>query len=129
MSFKARFKVGGKDLPILNAEYKFFQEVDATGRPSSIGRGGLIEISLESTGDSFFYEWMTDNFDRKDGTIEYSKRDTDAKLKEIKFSEAYMVKYEEIFDSTGINPLVEKFTISAKEVTIGNGTQRNEWTV
>jgi hypothetical protein len=127
MSFKSRLKVGGKDLVILDAKYKLFQEIDATGRPSSVTRGGTIEISVESTGDSFFYEWMADNFDRKDGTIEYSKRDTDAKLKEVKFSEAYMVKYEEKFDSTGTNPLVETFTISARELTIGNGTVKNEW--
>lgn len=127
MSFKSKLVVGGKTLNILNAEYKLFQETDATGRPSSITRGGEVTISVESTGDSFFYEWMTDNFDRKDGTIEYSKRDTDAKLKEVKFTEAYMVAYKEEFDSTGSNPLVETFTISARELTIGNGTKVNEW--
>ncbi len=127
MSFKSKLVVGGKTLNILDAKYKLFQEIDATGRPSSVTRGGTIEISVESTGDSFFYEWMADNFDRKDGTIEYSKRDTDAKLKEVRFTEAYMTKYEEKFDSTGTNPLVETFTISARELTIGNGTVTNEW--
>jgi hypothetical protein len=127
MSFKSKLIVGGKTLNILNAKYKLFQEIDATGRPSSITRGGTIEVSVESTGDSFFFEWMSDNFDRKDGTIEYSKRDTDAKLKEVKFTEAYMVTYKEEFDSTGTNPLVETFTISCRELTIGNGKVVNEW--
>lgn len=127
MSFSSKLKVGGKEFNILKAKYKLFQEIDATGRPSSETRGGTITVTVESTGDSFFYEWMADSFDRKDGTIEYSKRDTDAKLKEVKYTEAYMVKYEEEFDSTGTNPLTETFTISARELTIGSGTQKNKW--
>ncbi len=129
MSFKSKLKVGGKELTILKAHYDLFQETDATGRPSSVTRGGAITLTIESTGDSFFYEWMTNNFDRKDGSIMYVKRDTDAKLKEVLFKEAYMVKYNESFDSTGENPLTETFTISARELTIGEGSIVNEWPV
>ncbi|MEO8234253.1 MAG: type VI secretion system tube protein TssD [Flavobacterium sp.] len=128
MSFKSKLSVGGKELNILNASYELFQEIDATGRPSSVTRGGSITVTVESTGDSFFFEWMTDNFDRKDGSILYVKRDTDAKLKEVKFTEAYMVKYRENFDASGNNPLTETFTISAREMTIGEGKLVNEWT-
>lgn len=128
MSFKSKLSVGGKEINILNASYELFQEIDATGRPSSITRGGTITLTVESTGDSFFFEWMTNNFDRKDGSITYSKRDTDAKLKEVKFTEAYMVKYRENFESIGSNPLTETFTISAREMTIGEGSIVNEWT-
>lgn len=127
MSFKSKLSVGGKELNILNASYELFQEIDATGRPSSVTRGGSITVTVESTGDSFFFEWMTDNFDRKDGSILYVKRDTDAKLKEVKFTEAYMVKYRENFDASGNNPLTETFTISAREMTIGEGKLINEW--
>ncbi len=127
MSFKSKLSVGGKELNILDATYDLFQEIDATGRPSSVTRGGTITITVESTGDSFFFEWMTDNFDRKDGSIGYVKRDTDAKLKELKFTEGYLVKYKETFDATGTSPLTETFTISAREISIGNGKHINEW--
>lgn len=127
MSFKSKLKVGGKELNILNASYDLHQEVDATGRPSSVTRGGRIHLTIESTGDSFFFEWMTNNFERKDGVIQYVKRDTDAKLKELNFSEGYLVKYKESFDSTGNNPLIESFTISAKEISCGGGEHVNEW--
>lgn len=127
MAFKSRLSVGGKELNILDCSYELFQEIDATGRPSSVTRGGTITLTVESTGDSFFYEWMTDNFDRKDGSIQYIKRDTDAKLKEVKFTEGYLVRYKENFNSTGGNPLTETFTISARELVIGNGTLKNEW--
>lgn len=128
MSFKSKLKVGGKELTILKAHYDLFQEVDATGRPSSVTRGGKITLTVESTGDSFFYEWMTNNFDRKDGSIMYVKRDTDAKLKEVIFTEAYMVSYNENFDASGENPLTETFTISARQMKIGEGEIVNEWT-
>lgn len=127
MSFKAKLKVGGKEYNVLSCSYGLKQEVDATGRPSSVTRGGMIFIKVESTGESEFMEWMTNNFQNQDGSIVYKKRDTDATSKELKFREAYMVKYTESFDSTGTNPLVEEFVISAKEMGIGNGEHINEW--
>ncbi|HEX8268455.1 MAG TPA: type VI secretion system tube protein TssD [Flavobacterium sp.] len=127
MSFKSKLKVGGKELNILNASYDLHQEIDASGRPSSVTRGGTINLTVESTGDSFFFEWMTNNFERKDGSIQYVKRDTDAKLKEMNFKEGYLVKYREEFDATDGNPLVETFTISAKEISCGGGEHINEW--
>ncbi len=54
MSFKATLSVGGKKVNILNVNYDLAQEVDATGRPSSVTRGGRIYFTVESTGDSFF---------------------------------------------------------------------------
>ncbi len=127
MSFRTKLNVAGKELNILHVAYDLFQEIDATGRPSSITRGGTITITVESTADSFFFEWVTNNFERKDGSIVFIKRDTDAKLKELKFKEAYLVSYKETFDSTGTNPLVETFTLSAKELELGGGKHLNEW--
>ncbi|VXC01936.1 Phage tail protein [Flavobacterium sp. 9AF] len=127
MSFKSKLKVGGKELNILKVSYDLYQEIDASGRPSSVTRGGTINLTVESTGDSFFFEWMTNNFERKDGSVQYVKRDTDAKLKELNFKEGYLIKYKEEFDATGTNPLVETFTISAKEISMGTGEHVNEW--
>ncbi|UGU16634.1 phage tail protein [Sinomicrobium kalidii] len=127
MSFKAMLSVGGKKVNILNANYDLTQEVDATGRPSSVTRGGRIYLTVESTGDSFFFEWMTNNFERKNGMITYSKRDTDAKLREVHFTEGYLVKYRENFDASGRNPLTETFTISCRVISSGGGEHMNEW--
>ncbi|UGU14851.1 phage tail protein [Sinomicrobium kalidii] len=127
MSFKAILSVGGKKVNILSANYDLAQEVDATGRPSSVTRGGRINLTVESTGDSFFFEWMTNNFERKNGTITYIKRDVDAKLKEVNFVEGYLVKYRENFDAVGYKPLTETFTISCRELACGGGAHINEW--
>ncbi|CAM3511342.1 type VI secretion system tube protein TssD [Zobellia roscoffensis] len=127
MSFKAKLNLGGKEYNILNCNYDLFQETDPTGRPSSVTRGGKITVTVESNDDTAGVELMMDNFGKKDGSITYTKRDTDAKLKEIKFTEAYMVKYRENFDASGTNPLTETFTLSAKELSIGGGQHQNEW--
>jgi hypothetical protein len=127
MSFKATIEVGGQKVNLLECDYELKQEIDATGRPSSVTRGGQITLLLESSGDTFFFEWMCNNFERKDGTVTFFKRDTDAKLKELKFKEGYLVFYEEHFDSVTNTPMTEKITISARELTCGNGTLNNEW--
>jgi len=127
MSFKARLKVAGKELPVLHCNYSLKQETDATGRPSSITRGGKINVTIESTADTAFFEWMVNPFERKEGSIVFIKRDSDATLKELKFKEAYVVDYKEDFDAKSENPNCETFTISAMEIEVGNGKHQNEW--
>lgn len=127
MSFKARLVVAGKEYNVLNINYGLFQETDATGRPSTVTRGGKIEVMIEGTGSTELFEWMTNSFERKDGSIKFFKRDSDATLKELKFTEGYLVKHKENFDSTGRNPLTESFTISARKIEMGTGVYENEW--
>lgn len=127
MSFKAKFKVAGKEFTALNVSYGLFQETDATGRPSTVTRGGKIDVIVEGTNSTELFEWMTNSFERKDGSVVFYKRDSDATLKELKFTEGYLVKHKENFDSTGENPLTETFTISARKIEMGSGAYENEW--
>ncbi|MDQ0594792.1 hypothetical protein QFZ37_003161 [Chryseobacterium ginsenosidimutans] len=127
MSFKSILKVAGKNYNVLNVNYGLFQETDATGRPSTITRGGKIEITVESTGETDLFEWMTNSFERKDGSLVFYKRDSEATLKELKFSEAYLVKHKEKFDASGDNPLTENFIISARKIEMGSGEYENAW--
>jgi hypothetical protein len=127
MSFKATFKVAGKEFTALNVTYGLFQETDATGRPSTVTRGGKIDIVVEGTNSTELFEWMTNSFERKDGSVVFYKRDSDATLKELKFTEGYLVKHKENFDSTGENPLTETFTISARKIEMGTGEFENKW--
>lgn len=129
MSFKAQLDVAGAKNNILDLTYTLKQETDATGRPSSVTRGGQITITVESTGDTKYFEWMCNNFERKDGKITFTKRDSDATMKELSFKEGYLVSYKENFNAAGENPITETFTISAKEITMGNASHVNEWAV
>ena len=127
MSFKAKFKVSGKEYNILDCDYALNQDVDPTGRPSSITRGGKINISVESTADTTLFEWMCNNFEQKDGSVVFIKRDSDATLKELKFSKGYVIGFAEEFHSADNEPFKITFTISAMEITMGSGTHKNEW--
>ena len=127
MSFKAQLKVAGKVYNVLNITYGLFQETDATGRPSTITRGGKIDVVVEGTGATDLFEWMTNSFERKDGSIVFFKRDNEATLKELKFTEGYLVKHKEKFNSTGENPLTEQFTISARSISMGGGIYESAW--
>lgn len=129
MSFKAKLKVSGKEYNVLSCNYQLNQETDPTGRPSSITRGGKIKLMVESTADTTLSDWMFNNFERKDGSIVFLKRDTDATAKELKFQEGYLVNYIENFDSTGRNPMTESIVISARIIAIGNGEHVNEWAI
>ncbi|WP_343671910.1 type VI secretion system tube protein TssD [Chitinophaga sp.] len=127
MSFKSVFEVAGKQMVVKHCSYDLTQEVDATGRPSAITRGGRIRLTVESNGDTDLFEWMVNNFERKDGTITFYKRDSDAKLKALNFKEGYLVKFEETFDADNQNPMMVSFTISAREIAMGNASHINEW--
>lgn len=127
MSFKAKLSLNGKEYNVLNCSYDLFQETDATGRPSSITRGGRIKLTVESTDDTSLAEWMFNNFERRDGSVKFLKRDNEATAKELKFTEGYMVKYIENFDSVGENPMNESLVISARSISMGTGEHVNDW--
>jgi len=52
MSFKAKLKVAGKEYNVLSVSYALFQETDATGRPSTVTRGGKIDVQEKPTSSS-----------------------------------------------------------------------------
>ena len=76
MSFKAKLKVGGNEYNVLNCAYGLAQQTDATGRPSSVTRGGKITIEVESTADTSLSDWMFNNFEMRSGSVVFLKRDT-----------------------------------------------------
>lgn len=127
MSFKAKFNVAGKEYRVLASSFDLHQLVDKTGRVSSETRGGRINVVVESTQETDLFEWMCNSYESKDGSLIFLKRDSDATLKELKFKEAYMIDYSEAFNSTDDRPMNISFTLSAKEIELGNGKFSNEW--
>ena len=127
MSFKAIFKIEDTEYNVLKCYYGLNQKTDPTGRPSSITQGGIITILIESTATTVFSDWMFNSFETKNGSIAFIKRDMDATLKELFFKEAYAIKYMEYFNSKGRRPMTCRLTISAREISIGDGEHINEW--
>lgn len=127
MSFKLELNVAGKKINVLNCSYALKQETDNTGRPSTVTRGGKITLTVESTGESTFFDWMINNFERKDGNVVFLKRESNATMKQLDFKEAYLVDYRESYDSSNEQPVTETFTLSARVISIGGSAHENEW--
>jgi hypothetical protein len=129
MSFKAIFKADGKEYNVLSCNYSMRQDYDVTGRPSSVVRGGIVNLVVESTDNSALFEWMCDSFMKKDATITFNKREENSKLKELEIKEAYVVGYQESFDAVGTGAMTESISLSAKSIKMGNGELENEWPI
>lgn len=129
MSFKAKFSVAGKDYRILEASYELQQIVDKTGRPSSEIIGGKIHVTVESTGETDLFDWMADPYKPLSGSLTFSKRDSDSTMKEVKFTDAYCVAYNETFSSSNETPMTIVFTLSAKKIEVGGVPFENPWAI
>jgi hypothetical protein len=128
MAFNSKFTVDGKDFNVLSCTYHLYQETDATGRPSSVTRGGKITVTIESTDDTTLFAWMTNSYDRKNGSVKFFKRDSEsAIMKQVDFEEAYLVGFEETFSHNTESPMNLTITLSAKKMTIGSSFHLNEW--
>lgn len=127
MPFKAKLEVDGKPYRILECSYHLERDYDQFGKPSSEVRGGTLDLTIETTGDTLFATWMMSSKLRKSGKVIFEDPTEDAELKVLEFEDAYMVYYEEVFGSRGENGMVESFKLSAKKITIGDATHENAW--
>lgn len=127
MAFKADFTLDGKTYRVFECSYSFGQSVDDTGQPSGEVKGGTITLKVESTGSTAIAAWMIDPYMKKDGSIVFYKKDSKATQKEVKFKEGYCTDYKEIFDHMNEKAMGTTFTISAKEITIGDVVHTNDW--
>ncbi|MBL0104981.1 MAG: phage tail protein [Bacteroidetes bacterium] len=121
MSFKASLVIEGKTFRVLSCHYAFNQFTDSTGRPVSNVKGGTIDIEVESSGDLTLAQWTVSPNLMKDGSLIFYKRDGEQRMKEISFKQAYMVSYAEAFSNFGETPMIERVTVSAKEIKVQSG--------
>lgn len=129
MSFKASLKFGSKEYDVLSCSYSFSRDVDHKGRPSSTVYGGTVSLSVESTEDTSILESMVNSKHKPfNGSVTFFKREEDgAKMKEITFTDAYVIAFSESIDAIGGSPMSIQFTLSARELKIGNANHVNEW--
>jgi hypothetical protein len=123
-------KVDGlKERDVFHLNYDLRQETDIEGQPAAVVRGGKMQFKVKSTndGNTEFLEWMCDPFGFKSGSIEFVKRDG-TNMKTLKFMDAILVAYEEIFDALDESSQFELFTISAKHIEMGAAVHENKWT-
>ena len=121
---------GIQEREVLYVRYELNQQTDVEGQPTGTTRGGKIKIRVKSNddGNTDLMEWMCDTYMSKCGTISFPNRQG-GEMKALTFKEGYLVEYAETYDSTNSLLQYEEFTISAKEIAVGNARHNNRWTI
>lgn len=121
---------GIQEREIIFVKYELNQQTDVEGQPTGTTRGGKIRVKVKSNddGNTDILEWMIDTYMSKSGTISFPNRQG-GEMKHLSFKEGYVVEYSETYDSTNDLLQYEEFTISAKEIQIGNARHNNRWTI
>lgn len=129
MSFLARLELDGEEMSILHCGFRFSQNIDATGKPVSRPKGGTINLTVESTGDTQLFDWMVNPTQTKNGKVTFYRRDTSSKLKVLEFTDAHCVDYNETYSHTGDHPMQIELVISALEIKLNDSEYKNNWPV
>lgn len=121
---------GIQEREVIFVKYQLNQQTDVEGQPTGTTRGGKITVKVKSNddGNTDILEWMIDTYMSKSGTISFPNRQG-GEMKHLSFKEGYVVDYAETYDSTNSLLQYEEFTISAKEIAIGNARHNNRWTI
>jgi hypothetical protein len=127
MSFKAELVLDGNTYILNSVFFQIDQAIDKFGRPSSIAKGGKIDIELFTVDDDVIFDWMVHPVKTLNGSINLYEADNETKLKEIQFENGYCIAYTEIFEQSSSENLVTKLTISAEKLSIGNIDLDNQW--
>ena len=121
---------GIQEREVIFVKYELNQQTDVEGQPTGTTRGGKITVKVKSNddGNTDILEWMIDTYMSKSGTISFPNRQG-GEMKHLSFKEGYVVAYAETYDSTNDLLQFEEFTISAKEIAMGNARHNNRWTI
>ncbi len=127
MSFIAKLHLDGEEINVMHCGFRFSQNTDANGKPTSRAQGGSISLVVESTGSTHIFGWMTSSVEQKSGDITFYKSDSMSKLKTLKFIDAYCVGYYETFNHVDENPMQIQLTLSAREIQLDAVDFVNNW--
>ena len=127
MAFRANLKFEGQEYDVLDCDYSFRRDVDMKGRPSSNVYGGTINVVVESTEDTKIIAQMVNQFKPNSGTVTFNKGDEEAKMKELSWSNGYVVSYNEALDIVGPEPMKITFVISAQTIKVEGVEIEQKW--
>ena len=112
---------------VLSCEFGFVQEISSSGHPTSIVRGGTINITVRGMDDPEILQWMINQDSLKNGRIVFSGITSTGpgRRRRIDFRDAFLVNYQEHF--TNQNDIVVHLTISARSIEVSGVMHSNLW--
>ncbi len=130
MVLSAKLHIAGhqnekEGIHLLSCEFRFSQETDQKGLPTSKVHGGMIDLSFASIDDNEIFQWMISEDADKDGKISFSGDNTTKPFKTLEFKDARLTSYEEKFNDQ--SEMITYLTISAREITLSGVKHSNAW--
>ena len=110
---------------LLGCEYRFFQDTDQKGLPTSKVHGGIIDLSFVSIEDNEIFQWMISEDADKNGKICFSGDSNTKPFKTLEFKDARLISYHEKFADQ--SQMVTCITISARQLSISGVNHSNAW--
>lgn len=127
MAFRAKLKLADSEYDALSCDYTFHRDVDLKGRPDSNVYGGTIKLLVESNDDTNIIAQLINQFKPVLGSVTFHKGIEAATMKELSWENGYVIKYSEIFDTTGKQAMKIYFEISAEKIMMGSETVDHKW--
>lgn len=110
---------------LLSCDYKFSQEQDLNGLPTSKVNGGTIDLSFASLEDNEIIQWMISEDADKNGKISFSGDNNTKPFRTLEFKDAKLVFYQEYFTDRSIMTTV--LSISTREIDISGVKYSKSW--
>jgi hypothetical protein len=127
MAFRSKLSFEGKEYDVIDANYSFKRDVDLKGRPSSNVYGGNVYVTVESTDDTNIIAQMVNQFKPNSGVITFNRGDEEAKLKELKWTNGYIIQFKESLDVVGREPMKIWFSVSAEKISVEGAEVDHRW--
>ena len=128
MTFDAKATINGKEHDAVACGLGFERSTDEKGAPSSHITKLKVRFKIKATEDTGILEAAFAEHKPLNGKYVCMKGDEQAKMREVEFENAYIVKYDEDFERGGDMPMVISCELTAKKVSCGNAVYEAVWT-
>ena len=127
MASIAKLFLDGQEMTVLEFDLEMHQDVDAHARISSIVKGGMIHLVVESSDSDEIHQWAASNNMVKDGEITFQRSETANAMRKVTFKNAYCVSIHESYRAMDEMMMTVAFTVAAEEIISNRMTFKNRW--
>lgn len=112
MSIQAKLIIDDKSFNVLECNFSFKRSQDASGRPSSYTKFRGVNMVIEATRDTIFWEWAISATEKKQAELHFTPRHLGTKTRKLYLIDAYCVAHRTYFNNNNAIPVTETITLS-----------------
>lgn len=125
-SCKVALEILGKTMELIEYSAEFSRTTDKKGCPCGYIHGGRFSFSLHATSSTILAELML-NLNNKPFSGRILIYSEEGRLREMVFTEGYIVRYEEHYTQKRAGLLFINCTVSARVIEIGDAYYNSMW--